>query len=57
MATQGRLITTLGRKRIDELGMILPHEHVFLDFRTWDQPGYGAANVDDVVAAMKSRNR
>jgi phosphotriesterase-related protein len=52
MANSGRLTTTLGRKRIDELGMILPHEHVFLDFRTWDQPGYGTANVDDVVAAM-----
>ena len=28
------LITTLGPKRADELGMILPHEHVFVDLRT-----------------------
>jgi phosphotriesterase-related protein len=32
--------------------MILPHEHIFLDFRTWDQPGYGEAQIDDVIAAM-----
>ena len=30
------LITTLGPKRADELGMILPHEHVFVDLRTPD---------------------
>ena len=24
----------------DELGMILPHEHIFVDLRTWDQPYY-----------------
>ena len=34
------LYTTLGPKRRDELGMILPHEHVFVDLRTPDQPGY-----------------
>lgn len=46
------LITTLGPKRRDELGMILPHEHVFVDLRTWDQPGYGEAEADDVVRVM-----
>ncbi len=35
------LITTLGPKRADEFGMILPHEHVFVDLRTPDKPGYG----------------
>jgi phosphotriesterase-related protein len=35
-----QLITTLGPKSADALGMILPHEHVFVDLRTWDQPGY-----------------
>lgn len=46
------LITTLGPKRADELGAILPHEHVFVDLRTWDKPGYAEANAADVVALM-----
>lgn len=46
------LITTLGPKTADELGMILPHEHVFVDLRTWDQPGYGEADPGDVVRLM-----
>jgi phosphotriesterase-related protein len=46
------LITTLGPKRSDELGLILPHEHVFVDLRTWDQPGYAQAETDDVIALM-----
>jgi len=47
-----RLITTLGPKSADELGLILPHEHVFTDLRTSDQPGYAAADVAEVVAVM-----
>jgi len=47
------LMTTLGPLRQDELGAILPHEHVFVDLRTWDQPGYGEADADDVVRLMK----
>jgi phosphotriesterase-related protein len=46
------LVTTLGLKRLDELGVILPHEHVFVDLRTWDQPGYGEAEAADVVRLM-----
>jgi phosphotriesterase-related protein len=46
------LITTLGPKRADELGLILPHEHVFVDLRTWDQPGYAQAATSDVIALM-----
>ena len=46
------LYTTLGPKRRDELGMILPHEHVFVDLRTPDQPGYGEADAADVVRLM-----
>ena len=52
MSNPGELITTLGRKRSDEIGMILPHEHVFLDFRRWDEPGHGEAEIDRVIAAM-----
>lgn len=47
------LITTLGPMRQDALGAILPHEHVFVDLRTWDQPGYGEADPDDVARLMK----
>lgn len=46
------LITTLGPKRADELAMILPHEHVFVDLRTPDQPGYAQADVADVLHLM-----
>ncbi len=49
----GQLITTLGPKQIEHLGLILPHEHVFVDLRTWDTPGYGQADIDDVVRLMK----
>ncbi len=46
------LHTTLGPKRSDELGFILPHEHVFVDLRTPDVPGYAEADSDDVVRLM-----
>jgi phosphotriesterase-related protein len=47
-----KLITTLGPKSADQVGMILPHEHVFVDLRTWDQPGYAQADPADVIALM-----
>ena len=47
-----QLFTTLGPLRRAQLGMILPHEHVFVDLRTPDQPGYGVADAADVVALM-----
>lgn len=46
------LITTLGPLGRDGLGMILPHEHVFVDLRTSEEPGYGEADPDDVVRLM-----
>ena len=46
------LHTTLGPMRADQLGMILPHEHVFVDLRTPDQPGYAQADAADVVRLM-----
>jgi phosphotriesterase-related protein len=46
------LITTLGPKSTDELGAILPHEHVFVDLRTWDTPGYAEGNSADVINLM-----
>ena len=47
------LMTTLGAKSAHELGLILPHEHVFVDLRTWDQPGYAEADAADVIALMQ----
>jgi phosphotriesterase-related protein len=47
-----RLVTTLGPKEADVLGPILPHEHVFVDLRTWDKPGYAQAETGEVVALM-----
>ena len=47
-----QLITTLGPRSADTLGMILPHEHVFVDLRTPDQPGYAQAETDDVIRLM-----
>jgi phosphotriesterase-related protein len=47
-----RIMTTLGPKGADELGMVLPHEHVFVDLRTWDQPGYAEADPAAVIALM-----
>ena len=46
------IMTTLGPRRADELGMLLPHEHVFVDLRTWDQPGYAEADPAAVIALM-----
>lgn len=46
------LITTLGPKTELECGLILPHEHIFVDLRTWDTPGYAQADEEDVIRLM-----
>lgn len=46
------LYSTLGPLKRSGLGMILPHEHVFVDLRTPDQPGYAEADAADVVRLM-----
>jgi len=43
------IITTLGLYHNTDLGMILPHEHIFVDLRTWDTPGYAQAEAEDVI--------
>ena len=45
-------MTTLGPKTADELGMILPHEHVFVDLRSADPPSFAQADPADVIALM-----
>jgi phosphotriesterase-related protein len=47
------LITTLGPLAADDVGVILPHEHVFVDLRTPDTPGYAEAEPGPVIALMK----
>jgi len=47
-----QLLTTLGSLSEDELGLILPHEHIFVDLRTWDRPGYAEADTADVIRLM-----
>src|SRR5690606_2946896 len=46
------LITTLGRFEKSQLGLILPHEHVLVDLRSPDTPGYGGGEAEDVVRLM-----
>ena len=46
------LITTLGPRTAADLGMILPHEHIFVDFRPPEHPQHGKADAADVVALM-----
>jgi phosphotriesterase-related protein len=50
--TERHLMTTLGPLARSQLGMILPHEHVYVDLRTPDQPGYASGAEADVVALM-----
>jgi phosphotriesterase-related protein len=46
------VITTLGPRGSSDLGIILPHEHIFVDLRTWDTPGYAEADVQSVIQLM-----
>ena len=46
------ILTTLGSKSFNELGLILPHEHIFVDLRTWDTPGFAEAEAEDVTQLM-----
>ena len=47
-----KLVTTLGNLEIEQAGMILPHEHVFVDLRTSEQEGYAQAETQDVIRLM-----
>jgi phosphotriesterase-related protein len=46
------LVTTLGPRLQESLGAILPHEHVFVDLRTSEQPGYAQADPAAVIRLM-----
>jgi phosphotriesterase-related protein len=49
MSHDRALYTTLGPIGRDRLGMILPHEHIYVDFRSPDDPEHARGPVDDVV--------
>jgi phosphotriesterase-related protein len=46
------LTTVLGPVDVDNLGLILPHEHLFTDLRYPDAQEQGQADPDDVVRVM-----
>ena len=47
-----QLFTTHGPLQADQLGLILPHEHIFVDLRPLDTPGFGQAVPEEVVRLM-----
>lgn len=46
------LITTLGRMQKTDLGLILPHEHIFVDLGPIEEENYKRASAADVIALM-----
>ncbi len=46
------LITTLGSKSEAELGMILPHEHIFVDLGPIEEANYRRARPEEVIPVM-----
>jgi len=48
-----KLITTLGNFSADQLGMILPHEHIFVDLGPIAAESYRYADVEDVIRVMR----
>jgi phosphotriesterase-related protein len=46
------LITTLGPLSVDALGMILPHEHLFVDLGPIEAASYRNATSDQVIPVM-----
>ena len=46
------LMTTLGLYSADQLGMILPHEHIFVDLGPIEEENWRSARAGDVVPVM-----
>lgn len=46
------LFTTLGPKQADEVGIILPHEHLFVDLGPIEDASYLRANVAEALSVM-----
>lgn len=47
-----QLITTLGPRTADQLGMILPHEHIFVDLGPIEEENWRTATAEPVIAHM-----
>lgn len=47
------LYTTHGKLTRDQLGFILPHEHIFVDLRTPNTPGQGEGEPQPVIDLME----
>ncbi len=47
-----KLITTLGAIDADEAGVILPHEHIFVDLGPIEAESYRLAKAEDVITLM-----
>jgi phosphotriesterase-related protein len=48
----GSWMTTLGTLETPPAGILLPHEHIFVDLRPLDTPGHGQADAADVIGLM-----
>ncbi len=46
------LITTLGPRNTGELGLILPHEHIFVDLGPIEEENWRAATAEQVIPVM-----
>ncbi|MFZ1754120.1 MAG: esterase [Caldilineaceae bacterium] len=46
------LITTLGPRTADQLGLILPHEHIFVDLGPIDEENWRGATPEEVIPVM-----
>ena len=49
------LQTITGPVHAEELGLILPHEHLFTDLRGPDTPGYAVGDPETVARVMQDR--
>jgi phosphotriesterase-related protein len=47
-----KLITTLGEKSLEDLGLILPHEHIFVDLGEIEAESYKNADTTEVIQIM-----
>lgn len=48
-----KLITTLGPKKLKQLGLILPHEHIFVDLGPIEAKSYERAQAAEVIGLMQ----
>lgn len=46
------LITTLGPRTVDQLGLILPHEHIFVDLGPMEEENWRSATAEQVIPVM-----